>query len=120
MLSIGEQLLTEFSMHNDVSSKAIETQISQLDLTFDSELVQKIDKIAICKAVDGVTLDQEQLALYASGKDSAIPTITKGETSTLHAPQENAKVLSRDTISRMEEGDLISEFQKSMNLNTAQ
>jgi len=39
MLSIGEQLLTEFSMHNDVSSSAIEKQISQLDLTFDSELV---------------------------------------------------------------------------------
>lgn len=123
MLGIGEQLLTEFSMHNDVSSTLIDKQISQLDLSFDANLVSKIDKVCDCPAVDGVVLNQEQLALYASGKDSAIPTITKGDSSTVQAPNsgnQETKALSRDTISRLEDGDLIQDFNNKMQISSNQ
>lgn len=62
IVNFGETLITELEEHKDISASRVKSQINQLGLTFNNQVVGQMSKIATCHRVQGVQIDESELA----------------------------------------------------------
>ena len=62
IIVFGESLVTELEEHKDISMARVATQIKQLGLSFNQELISKLSEVVCCERVDGVEIDENELA----------------------------------------------------------
>ena len=54
IVNFGETLISELEEHKDISASRVKSQINQLGLTFNGQVVTQMSKIATCHRVQGV------------------------------------------------------------------
>ena len=54
IINFGESLVTELEEHKDISMGRVATQIKQLGITFNTDLISKMNEVVDCEKVDGV------------------------------------------------------------------
>ena len=62
VINFGEQLVTELDEHKDISMSKVHHQIRQLGISFNQEIIDKLGEIVQCEKVDGVEIDEAELA----------------------------------------------------------
>ena len=62
VIQFGEQLVTELDEHKDVSMSRLANQIKQLGIGFNHETIGKLSQVVHCEAIDGVVIDEAELA----------------------------------------------------------
>ena len=74
IVNFGEQLVTELEEHKEVSASRVKSQINQLSLTFNNAVISQMNKIATCNRVQGVEIDESELAsLEDMIKEAEVP-----------------------------------------------
>ena len=62
IINFGETLVSELEEHKDISMGRVASQIKQLGLVFNKELINKLRDVVNCQVVDGVEIDEAELA----------------------------------------------------------
>ena len=65
IIFIGEHVVNELEKLKDVSAIRVEDQIVQLNLKFDHTLTKAIGKAVECQRVEGVLIDENEIAALA-------------------------------------------------------
>jgi len=62
IINFGEQLVIELDEHKDISMSRVAAHIKQLAINFNHETIQRLNEVVDCEIVDGVEIDQTELA----------------------------------------------------------
>ena len=62
IINFGETLVSELEEHKDISMGKVAAQINQLGLVFNKEVIGGLRGVANCQIVDGVEIDEAELA----------------------------------------------------------
>ena len=62
IINFGDQLVTELEEHKDLSMSRVATQIKQLGVSFNHELIGKLKDVVNTEVVEGVHVDESELA----------------------------------------------------------
>ena len=104
--------MTELDEHKEISMSRVANQIKQLGIEFNHEVIGKLKEVVHCEVVDGVVIDEAELASLeemmreASQEPAQAPFTARSTTSNMtDAP------LTRNSIVVMagDENDLLAE-----------
>lgn len=62
IINFGEGLVTELEEHKDISMARVATQIKQLGINFNNEIIGKLPQVVKCEIIEGVDIDEAELA----------------------------------------------------------
>ena len=62
MINFGEQLVTELDEHKDISMSRVAGQIKQLGITFNHDVIGKLNEVVATEVIEGVEIDNAELA----------------------------------------------------------
>lgn len=110
IIFVGEHVVNELEKLKDISALRVEDQIQQLDLKFDNTLQKAISKAVECKRVDGVVIDENEIASLAELIKEAEVEEHKNQ---IHKPKNSVTMgaYTRESINMLtgDENDLLSD-----------
>ena len=62
IINFGENLVTELEEHKDISMARVASQIKQLGVTFNNDVVGKLPLVCNTEIIEGVEIDEGELA----------------------------------------------------------
>lgn len=103
--------MTELDEHKDISMSRVADQIRQLGITFNHETIGKLNEVVTCEAVDGVVIDEAELASIEEMMREASSEPPQLLTSRSNVSQITEAPLTRNSIVVMQgdENDLLAE-----------
>ena len=62
IINFGETLVTELEEHKDISMARVASQIKQLGVNFNNEVIGKLPELCTTEVIEGVEIDEGELA----------------------------------------------------------
>lgn len=62
IINFGESLVTELDEHKEISMSRVASQIKQLQINFNHDIIGKLNTVVATEVVEGVEIDENELA----------------------------------------------------------